>query len=189
MNHLEAQSYIMPFINGQIPPEKQEEFVMHMKNCPKCHEELEVYYILLSGMKHLDSNEKLSSNLSDELDTKLNKMYRGVKGRQGVKVSAFGMFMAAAILVVAVIYATCINSVYTYEQRAKLSAQGDEYFATRLGTVLLYPDEDPVTRGERYTYVEEISNFERIHDYNLLRDQLLHILKIGEEIAHETPVN
>ena len=52
----------MPFINGQIPPEKQEEFVMHMKNCPKCHEELEVYYILLNGMKHLDSNEKLPAN-------------------------------------------------------------------------------------------------------------------------------
>ena len=189
MNHLEAQSYIMPFINGQIPPEKQEEFVMHMKNCPKCHEELEVYYILLSGMKHLDSNEKLSSNLSDELDTKLNRMYRGVKGRQGVKVSAFGMFMAAAMLIVAVIYATCISSVYSYEQRTKLLAQGDEYFYTKLGTVLLQPDEDIIVEGEKYTYVEEISNFERIHDYNLLRDQLYHILEIGEEIAHETPVN
>ena len=189
MNHLEAQSHIMPFINGQIPPEKQEEFVMHMKNCPKCHEELEVYYILLNGMKHLDSNEKLPANLSADLDTKLSRMYRGVKGRQGVKVSAFGIFMAAALLIVAVIYATCITSVYTYEQSAKLNAQGEEYFYTSLGTVLLQPDEDPIVKGEKYTYVEEISSFERIHDYNLLRDQLLHILKIGEEIANETPVN
>ena len=51
MNHLEAQSNIMPFINGQIPPDKQEEFVMHMNSCSKCHEELEVYYILLEGQK------------------------------------------------------------------------------------------------------------------------------------------
>ena len=62
MNHLEAQSYIIPFIEHRIPDSKQEDFVMHMQSCPKCHEELEVYFTLLVGMQQLDHNEKLCSN-------------------------------------------------------------------------------------------------------------------------------
>ena len=41
MEHLEAQSYIMPFIDGKVPDSKQSAFVIHMKNCKKCHEEME----------------------------------------------------------------------------------------------------------------------------------------------------
>jgi hypothetical protein len=189
MNHLEAQSHIMPFINGQIPPDKQEEFVMHMNNCPKCHEELEVYYILLNGMKQLEGNEKLSTNLSKDLDVKLSKLYKGAKGRRNIKFSAFGFLMAGVILVAAILYAACITGVYSYEQDAKRSVQGEYYFCERLSDKILQPEKDRVSLGESYIVVEEITDFERIRDYNNLRDQLYNILDIGEELLYEAPAD
>ncbi len=191
MNHLEAQSHIMPFINGQIPPDKQEEFVMHMKNCPKCHEELEVYYILLNGMKQLDSNERISGNLSKDLDIQLGKLYRGAKGRRNIKISAFSIFMLGVLMVAALIYATCITSVYSYEQDAKRNAQGEYYFSERLGSRLFTPrySENRIIEGESYLVVDEVTDFERIRDYNNLRDQLYKILDVGEVLLYETPVN
>lgn len=191
MNHLEAQSNIMPFINGQIPPDKQEEFVMHMNSCSKCHEELEVYYILLKGMQQLDSKEKFSTNLSQDLDNKLNKLYRGAKGRHNIKVSAFGIFMAVVCVFIAIIYATIITSVYSYEQQTKRNVQGEYYFYDKLGGKLFCPDyyDDRVVEGESYKVVDEVTNFEKIRDYNFLRDQLYKILDVGEVLVNETPVN
>ena len=191
MNHLEAQSHIMPFINGQIPPEKQEEFVMHMNNCPKCHEELEVYYILLNGMKQLDNNERISGNLSKDLDVQLSKLYRGAKGRRNIKISAFSIFMLGVLMVAMLIYATCITSVYSYEQDAKRNAQGEYYFSERLGSKLFSPrySENRIIDGESYLVVDEVTDFERIRDYNNLRDQLYKILDVGEVLLYETPVN
>jgi hypothetical protein len=179
----------MPFINGQIPSDIQEEFVMHMNNCPKCHEELEVYYILLKGMKQLDSNEKISSNFSKDLDTDLSKLYRGAKGRRNIKVSAFGIFMVAVLVFAALIYATCITSVYAYEQDTKKSVQGEYYFYEKLGDKRFTTVKDKIVDSEKYLVVDEVTNFERIRDYNALRDQLYNILDIGEELIYEAPVN
>ena len=189
MNHLEAQSYIMPFINGQIPPAKQEEFVMHMKSCSKCHEELEVYYILLNGMKQLDSNTKLSINFSADLDNKLNRLYKGAKGRNNIKLSAFSIFMAGILLVAAIVYATCISSVYSYEQRAKVYAQGEYYFSTNLSGLIIDDDTDRIMEAQQFVIIDEITNYERIRSYNWLRDQLLRIIEIGEELTHEATAN
>ncbi len=72
MTHLEAQSYIMPFIEGKVPDNKQEDFVIHMKNCKKCHEELEIYYTLLVGMKQLDNRTDVNMDLTADLENSRN---------------------------------------------------------------------------------------------------------------------
>ena len=74
MNHLEAQSYIMPFIDGKIPVNKQNDFVIHMKNCKKCHEELEIYYTLMVGMRQLDNKQELSTDFNRDLELELSKL-------------------------------------------------------------------------------------------------------------------
>ena len=162
---------------------------MHMKSCSKCHEELEVYYILLNGMKQLDSNTKFSSNFSADLDYKLNRLYKGAKGRHNIKVSAFSILMAGILLVAAVIYATCINSVYSYEQRTKVHAQGEYYFSSYLSNVIMDDDRDRIMEARQFVIIDEVTNYERIRSYNWLRDQLLRILDIGEELTHEATVN
>jgi hypothetical protein len=57
----------MPFINGELDINQLEEFVNHLKSCPDCMEELEVYYVLVSGMKQLDEDKVLSNNFHHDL--------------------------------------------------------------------------------------------------------------------------
>lgn len=48
------QSLIMPFIHGKLSIQKKEELLMHLLACPKCAEELEIYYIIVNCIKGLD---------------------------------------------------------------------------------------------------------------------------------------
>ena len=138
MNHLEAQSYIMPFIEGKIPDNKQEDFVMHMKNCKKCHEELEIYYTLLVGMKQLDNRTKLSTDFNKDLENELKAMGHHVRKRKNVKVSAFSIIMAGAIIVISLLYAGVLNKIYSFEQYTKELNQGEYYFSYMLHDELIY---------------------------------------------------
>ena len=84
MTCLEAQSMITTFIEDQLDEEQLIEFIHHMRNCPDCMEELEVYYTLMVGMKQLDNNEKLSNNFAKELEEKLAYDESRIKGRKRV---------------------------------------------------------------------------------------------------------
>lgn len=57
----------MPFINDELDMEQLEYFVHHVNSCPDCMEELEVYYVLLAGMKQLDEDKELSNDFHQDL--------------------------------------------------------------------------------------------------------------------------
>lgn len=67
MNCIEAQRQIMPFINKKLNIEQLDDFINHVNNCSDCMDELEVYYVLLAGMKQLDEDKELSKNFHQEL--------------------------------------------------------------------------------------------------------------------------
>ncbi len=67
------QKLITPFINDELDNNELEDFLNHLKSCSECYEELEVYYTLLTAMKQLDDEEKLSNDFRLELSTKLHK--------------------------------------------------------------------------------------------------------------------
>jgi hypothetical protein len=67
MNCIETQRLIVPFINDELNMEQLEEFIHHVHSCPNCMEELEVYYVLLAGMKQLDEDKELSTNFNQDL--------------------------------------------------------------------------------------------------------------------------
>ncbi|MFV0342293.1 MAG: anti-sigma factor family protein [Anaerocolumna sp.] len=62
MNCIEVQRLILPFINDELSIKQLDEFLHHINSCPNCKEELEVHYILLSGMKQLDDDKEISDN-------------------------------------------------------------------------------------------------------------------------------
>jgi hypothetical protein len=72
MNCIDIQRLIVPFINDELNMEQLEEFIHHVRSCPKCMEELEVYYVLLAGMKQLDEDKELSVNFNQDLKDLLN---------------------------------------------------------------------------------------------------------------------
>ncbi len=67
MNCVDTQRLIVPFINDELNIEQLEQFVHHVHSCPNCMEELEVYYVLLAGMKQLDEDKELSTDFNQDL--------------------------------------------------------------------------------------------------------------------------
>ena len=43
MNCKQVQRQLVSYINGELEEKEEEEFVKHIRHCPECYEELEVY--------------------------------------------------------------------------------------------------------------------------------------------------
>ncbi|MCR5214456.1 MAG: hypothetical protein K6E10_08555 [Eubacterium sp.] len=173
----------MPFIEGKVPTDKQGDFVIHMQNCEKCREELEIYYTLLVGMKQLDNNEDLSTDFSRDLERELKSMSKHVKSRKRVKVSAFSIFMSAILVAIAIFYAGSLRRVYSYEQFVKTTNQEYYYFSDNLSQSIMNDHEDAVTRGQAIDEDKVVSSFDRIKGYRKLEEDYLRGISIGEELC------
>lgn len=58
MNCKETQRLLVPYINGEMDEREEEMFVRHIRHCPECHEELEVYAMVFVGIRQLDGAEE-----------------------------------------------------------------------------------------------------------------------------------
>lgn len=67
MDCREAQALIMPFIEGTLSDEQTEKFLDHIDQCTDCYDELEVYYIVMVGVKQLDDEEHLIVDFNGDL--------------------------------------------------------------------------------------------------------------------------
>lgn len=59
MNCKEAQRLLVPYINGELEEKEEDEFVRHIRRCPECYEELEVYSTVFAGIRQLDGAEEV----------------------------------------------------------------------------------------------------------------------------------
>lgn len=71
MDCRETQSLIVPFIESQLTLEKARAFLKHIEVCEDCREELEVYYILLVGLKQLEEEPEESLDLHGQFEEHL----------------------------------------------------------------------------------------------------------------------
>jgi len=72
MNCREVQSLLIPFIEGQLETEQLSAFLDHVTTCSNCNDELEVYYIALSGAKQLDNDDDAISDFRSDFEKFLN---------------------------------------------------------------------------------------------------------------------
>jgi hypothetical protein len=187
MTCLEAQSNIMAFIDKKLPEDKVNDFVRHMKNCPNCSEELEIYYTLIVGTRQLDNNEELSKDFDKDLKNELTRVSNKVKKTKRFRVSAFSVFCMAAIFGFAMFYNFCLNKVYHIEQFIIKSAQGEAYFYDCFGEYIDLCDKDFVAE---YNYIENTeiysANEEKLNFYKKVREyNLMNIDNIDEENEDE----
>jgi len=185
MNHLEAQSYIMPFIEGRLPDQKQLEFVMHMKTCKSCHEELEIYFTLVNGMQETNPTEELTGNFPKDLERKLNRIEHKARGRRRVRFSTFSIATIIIMLFMILFYGQCLNRVYTYEQDTKASMQGQYYFVRAIGDILFIA-EDRAREVEEQEADEERKNevtiYKKIDAYRILEKDAGNLWKMGDAV-------
>ena len=57
MNCKQVQRQLVSYINGELEEKEEEEFVKHIRHCPECYEELEVYSTVFAGIRQLDGAE------------------------------------------------------------------------------------------------------------------------------------
>lgn len=188
MNHLEAQSYIMPFIEGQLPDSKQLEFVMHMNTCKSCHDELEIYYTLINGMQQLDSKEELTGNYPKDLQKKLIKMEHHARGRRRIRMSTFSVVTVAIGLFMILFYGRCLSRVYDYEQETKASMQGQFYFARVMGDVILNTEDrmwEEKNRQSDREKAEKITIYDRVDAYLVMEQDSDALWSLGKKVVEE----
>ena len=58
MNCQNAQSMVLNFINNKLDKEETKAFIEHVRDCKDCWEELEIYYVMLVGLKQLDGGRR-----------------------------------------------------------------------------------------------------------------------------------
>ena len=58
MNCKEAQRLLVPYINGELDAADENDFVCHVRCCPECYDELEVYATVFAGIRQLDGAEE-----------------------------------------------------------------------------------------------------------------------------------
>ncbi len=61
------------YMDDCVSPEELEPFIKHINNCPDCHEELEISYIMLEGMRRLENGDNIAVNFQEELKSRLKK--------------------------------------------------------------------------------------------------------------------
>ncbi|SNU05540.1 hypothetical protein SAMN06297422_10436 [Lachnospiraceae bacterium] len=182
MNHLEAQSYIMPFIDGKVPANRRNDFVLHMRNCKRCHKELEIYYTLMVGMRQLDNNQVLSSDFDRDLENELNKLSHKAKTKKRVSLSVFSALLIAIIIMGFATYTSGLSRVYLYEQRTKMESQGDYYFKDNLEDYLCIEGYDRVYVSDEIADKNKVTAFDRIRGYQRMEKDVNRIIDFGEEI-------
>ena len=106
MNCQNAQSMVLNFINDKLDKEETKEFIEHVRSCKDCWEELEIYYVMLIGLKQLDEGEELVADfkekLQSEVDSRYNVLVRESR-RQHVATIA-SVLVAAGILLWMFVY-------------------------------------------------------------------------------------
>lgn len=166
MTCLEAQSNIMAFIEKKLPDDQISNFVRHMKNCPNCSEELEIYYTLIVGMRQLDNNEELSHNFKKELDDELNRLNNRVRNVKRFKLSTFGIIFVACIVLMFFFYNACLTKVGNIEQRRMKEAQGPHYFYDYFSGYIDLCKQDIIQESAAKTQKIERSFYEKIRIYH-----------------------
>lgn len=106
MNCQSAQSMVLNFINNKLDKEETKEFIEHIRGCKDCWEELEIYYVMLIGLKQLDEGEEMVADfkekLQNEVDSRYNALVREQRRQQITKLVS--ILVATGILLWMFVY-------------------------------------------------------------------------------------
>ena len=168
MTCLEAQSNIMAFIDKKLPDDRVTDFVRHVKHCPNCSEELEIYYTLIVGMRKLDNNQDISLNFKKDLDDTLDRLDNKVKNTKRAKVSLISIICVAAVVLLFFVYNGYLSKVYDIEQQIIKERQGKYYFYDNFSDYLEICDRDIIKESYKVEETVEETFYDKIKLYNLV---------------------
>ena len=75
----EVQKYIKPYVEGNTDIFETIELIEHIEKCEDCYEELEIYYILINGLKKIDNDEDGAFNIKKELNDRIKNSKKKIR--------------------------------------------------------------------------------------------------------------
>lgn len=97
----EAEKMVMPYINHQLDEKELEQFLKHVRSCPVCREELEIYYTVSVGLKQLD-NANGVYDIAGSLEESMENAWLAVRTARLRKVICYAAntLNAASVLII-----------------------------------------------------------------------------------------
>ena len=82
MNCLKAQTCITSYVEGELSGNELKEFLLHVRWCSNCREELEIYYTLIEATRQLDEGLLTTNDFMKELEDKINRELREIQDKE-----------------------------------------------------------------------------------------------------------
>lgn len=98
MNCKEAERQIPFYLNEQLEERATKEFLVHMKSCESCYEEMEITYMASTGLERLESASSLDIN--KEMHRILQQSEKNLKKRQIIRRTGLVINTLAMVCVV-----------------------------------------------------------------------------------------
>ena len=99
MDCFEAKELVSEYINRTLRPQKLEEFVAHIRNCPSCYDELETYFIVDEVMNQLSEDQETTLDFKELLEQDLKRSERYIMfDRLKIVVFILGVFLLALVI-------------------------------------------------------------------------------------------
>ena len=108
MKCVEAQSLITEYINDELSGERLERFLNHIYECDDCREELEIYYVIMKGMKQIDNDNVLNYNFHEAFEEELEQS-RNLLVQSNTKF-IMKLFLLEVLIIIVAILLTMDNS-------------------------------------------------------------------------------
>ncbi len=97
---------ISAFLSKKLDTKELEQFLLHVKNCPNCMEELTIQYLVMTGAAILEEGN--SFDLRKELDEILERAWYKVRKRKLLTILSYILevfaIMAVIIILIMVIF-------------------------------------------------------------------------------------
>lgn len=170
MTCLEAQSKIIAYIENKLDRNDKQEFLLHVKKCKDCREELDIYYTMIEGMRQLDENEPLSKDFGADLEKRMSQELNTSRKKKDAIRSSLFLFVIGIFSFVIVVYVNFLRFLENQEQENLKSLQGDYYYSKTFDTYMFEPYDDKITLDvSEEEETTEDSFYKKIRDYNNLK--------------------
>ncbi|MEG1991802.1 MAG: zf-HC2 domain-containing protein [Acetivibrio sp.] len=102
MTCIETQKKMTQFINEELNKGDLEDFLVHIRSCESCREDLEVYYTVFAGIKLLDEDRNKGTNDQVNFERKL-KHAEEIVHREKMKVLYKKIIIVVIIIIIAIV--------------------------------------------------------------------------------------
>ncbi|MCD8019752.1 MAG: zf-HC2 domain-containing protein [Clostridiales bacterium] len=101
MDCQEVQANIQNYINHKLTREETKEFIEHIRQCPNCQDELEINYIITTGIQQLDQDDISYTDFQERLKEDILGRYDKIKKMEdrghAMRVSVIAFLIALAM--------------------------------------------------------------------------------------------